>query len=309
MAVFPQLEILVGSLLLNPYSKEAGRLFKEGTVQGILAGLGMLLALPLPLLSLGVYVIWKYVMRDKEVKFVVLKPLEIVHGPWEFLKRSLLGSNLGFWTDKNQLVDRFGYFFKNVRGPIYQFVGNDIRWDHNSNSYKWGRVYLVPEGLAGFRAYYGVFFIFRNMLLSIILLAFPPSEGGSIAQLVLLSVLLGIHAYYMVLLVAPFNDRKMQMTNVGSSVCEFGMYISGILLVIYGLEVFERMIFGFQMAGILVQILSQLWGVGVMVIVMGWGMYNRLRYGEYGKWQIEQILGRRYFEKWKRKVIKVEVTG
>ena len=112
----------------------------------------------------------------------------------------------------------------------------------------------------------------------------------------------------MVLLVAPFNDRKMQMTNVGSSVCEFGMYISGILLVIYGSEVFDRMVFGFQMAGILVQILSQLWGVGVMVVEMGWGFYHRLRYGEYGKWQIEQILGRRYFDKWKSKVIKVEVT-
>jgi hypothetical protein len=210
------------------------------------------------------------------------------------------------------LVDKYGYYFKNVRGPIYQFVDKEIRWDDRTCSYKWGTIYHIPEGLSGFRAYYGVFFVFRNILLSIVLTAFPASAGGSVAQLVLLCLLLGVHSSYMVFLVAPFNDRRMQMTTVGSSVCEFGMYVSGVLLIIYGDGVYEQMVFGFQMAGILVQIISQLWGVGGMVIGMGVGIVHRMRYGEFGKWQIEQVLGRRYFEIWKRRVlggVRVEVEG
>jgi hypothetical protein len=238
---------------------------------------------------------------EKIAKFIVFKPLEMVNGVGAFMKRSLLSANYGTWKDRDLVIERFGLFFKNIRGPIYKFVDQEVVWDRRLRAYRWGEVYQIPEGLAWFRSYYFTFYILRNICLSVIIFSFPREGAkGNVVQLALLVALLLFHAHCVLFIVVPFNSKKDQLVNYLTNSCEFGTYFSGLMMILYPGEVFEQMLLAFQLGSIFVQILGQIWGVIIILAAVGKGLYLNVLTQKQSKKERDFILGKRYIRIWRQ---------
>jgi len=303
---FPQIESIVGLMLINPYTKCAAGLFQEGTRGGVAGGVGLLLMVPIPMLVWSVWMVRAHVL-SKKVKFIVFHPMERVHGPYDFLKRMIRPTNQGHWKDKEQTLDRFGIFFKSIRGPLYVFRDREVWWNEKTRRYQWGKVELVPDKLAGVRAYYKSYFIFRSIFVALLLNAFSYSPHGNLVQLGLLLTVFSGH-FYLMAVASPFNTTKDQFTDICSGSCEAGIYATGVGL-IYARRVgslwlerlAEKVMMGLQLSSVGVHVLTQLWGVVVMAGVLMGTIQQRFFSEEMLKRKRELVLVKKYGARWLRR--------
>jgi hypothetical protein len=273
--LFPQIELTISLLLVAPYGKSAAALFSLGTTRGVFAGIGMLLVLPIPVLLFSIYVVNKYIINHRAVKYVVFRKIPKYKGLVHIIRQGLLASpSVGFWKEKStHLLDKYGVFFKSVRGPMYTFENKMVRYDRQKGIYKWGRVIRYDDSLAQARSYYKAYFIIRVLMVSLLLNAFHYSTAGNVAQTILLMLMLTIHVWFM-LLVSPLNTPKEQFVDIASNSCELGTYACGFVMIMSHRLHLYRLIFlsgeamfFFQILSIGIQIIAQLWNV-VLVFKM-----------------------------------------
>ncbi|QIG60167.1 hypothetical protein [Dishui Lake large algae virus 1] len=265
--LFPQIELTIALLFLSPYGKSAAALFSLGTARSVFAGIGMLLALPIPLFVFSIYIVKKYIVDNRFLKYVLFDEKKHKHNLLYTIRKGILASpNKGFWKGRRQnLIDMYGVFFKPIRGPVYRFEDRIFRYDHQSGVYKWGRVLRSHERFTYARTFYKTYFIARILLISLLLNAFPYSPNGNVIQVVLLMILLTIHVYFM-LFVSPLNSPKDQFVDISSNTCELGTYASGFSLLMARrlqlnafVQVAENSMFAFQVISIGIHIIAQLW--------------------------------------------------
>lgn len=273
--LFPQIELTIALLLVAPYGKSAATLFSLGTTRGVFAGIGMLLALPIPVLLFSIYIVNKYILHHRAVKYIVFHKIPEHKGLLHIIRQGLLASpSHGFWKEKStHLMDKYGVFFKSVRGPMYTFENKMVRYDPLKRAYKWGRVIRQEDSLAQARSYYKAYFIVRVLMVSLLLNAFQHTTAGNVAQTILLMLLLTVHVWFM-LLVSPLNTPKEQFVDIASNSCELGTYACGFALLMARRLHLDSLVFLsgeamflFQVLSIGVQIIAQLWNV-VLVFKM-----------------------------------------
>jgi hypothetical protein len=291
--LFPNLEIMIGLLLVNPYTKAAGDAFNTGSAGGCVLGAVMLLTLPLVMVGVSGWLVHVYVWKLRVVKFIVFDELREAVGVMGLVKRSFFTLNNGYWKDNSRakFLERFGLLFKGVRGPIFQFThGRMVRYDPQFKCYRWNTIDRVhePVWLAYARTQYTSFFVLRNILLSLLLTVVP----NSVAQLVLLLVLLSVHSVYMSGVV-PLNTGNSQCVKLMSVHLETCVYLFALLYITTEKEVFESLVFAAQMTGVFVSILGSMTSTACGLLLM---IRTMLRKDTYYK---EKILGRIYFYKWK----------
>ena len=317
LLMFPQIELTVALLLINPYAKNAAKLFSLGTTKSIFAGIGMLLTIPIPILIFSIYAVRKYIIENRSVKFLMFHNVEQVHGIIPFIKRGIFASaNKGYWKEDNHnILDRYGVFFKSIRGPIYIFKDKIIRYDQKKYKYKWGKVIYVPDKFVHIRSYYKSYFIARNIFICLLLNAFSYSSHGNAAQSCILITLLTIHVYFM-LFVSPFNTSKDQFTDISSNICELGTYVSGLCLLmarrLYLAEILpliEQSMFIFQILSIGIQIVTQLWNV-VLIFQLIRSIFIEKFYKDYMIHEAyNQLLIKKFANRWLYKTHKRALKG
>lgn len=304
--LFPQIELTIALLLIAPYGKSVGALFSLGTARSVFAGLGMIVALPLPVLLFSMYIVKKHVLEKRSAKYVVFHKTPEIHGLLHIVRQGLFASpSTGFWKEKKKnLLDKYGIFFKSVRGPIYTFENKIYRYDAEQKAYKWGRVFREPDRFAYLRAYYNAYFIVRMVLISILLNAFPYSSGGNIAQTILLMTLLTIHVYFMIF-ASPLIKAKEQFVEISSNACELGTYASG-----FGLLMARRLhldglitlagdaMFVFQLLSVGVQIIAQLWNVVLVFQMVRSIIEDKLFKKDTTKTIYHVLLSKKYANRW-----------
>jgi hypothetical protein len=307
--MFPQIELTIGLLLVTPYTKAAASLFSLGTTRSIFAGFGMLFVIPIPILCLSIFAIHNYILHRHVLKYVEFQHNNNIHHRnkiIQFIRRALLASeNKGYWKGREQhLMDKYGVFFKSIRGPTYTFKNRIVRYDENTKRYKWGSVVRIHEKLVYLRAYYKSYFVARMVIISLLLNAFSYSPNGNIIQPILLVIMLTIHVYF-IMFVAPFNAAKDQFTDITSNTCELGTYAAGLgmlisrrLHLIWVIQAMEKAMFSFQIMSIGIQIITQLWNV-VMIFQLVRGFIIEKFYKEktiIGAYH--QLLMKKYANRW-----------
>jgi hypothetical protein len=316
MMHFPQLEFTIILLLINPYTKAAATLFTYDHSSSILAGIGMLLALPIPVLLFSIYIIYKNILEQHYAKFVVFGKIHKVKGFQNFIQRGLISTNKGHWKEeKDQLLDKYGIFFKSVRGPLYVFKDKEVRYDEKHKKYKWGKVRKVEDKLVYIRAFYKPYYILRNICTALLLNAFRYSTTGNVAQLILLILILTTHFYFM-MFVSPFNTSKDQFTDLSSNMCELGTYVAGFgLLMARRFDIpfialqMEKGMFVFQILSVAIQVLTQMWTVVVIAQIIKELFQKKLYYDHMIQEARKKLLLKKYTNRWLYKVHKKTLQG
>ena len=312
IVLFPQIELTIAMLLVIPYTKASAALLSLGTARGILAGLGMLLAIPIPMLFLSIYAVRRYIVKHRVIKYVVFqhrKPLpnlSIVG----FLRTGIFASEQkGYWKGKeHKIMDMYNVFFRSIRGPTYTFKDRFVCYDENNNRYRWGSVVRVPDSMMYARTYYKAYFVARMILLSMLLCLFPDSPRGNIAQPALLVAMLAVHVHFM-MFVSPFHSAKDQFTDVSSNLCELGTYVSGLCLLVSRRLYFkrtvwmmERSLLIFQIISIGIQVVAQLWNVFVLLQIIRGIIISRFYKDQSIRDAHKTFLMKKYGNRWLSRV-------
>jgi hypothetical protein len=307
--VFPQIELTIGLLLVSPYTKAAATLFSLGTAKSVFTGFGMLLAVPVPILCISIFTIRYIVVQHYLLKYVVFQKNEHYHHRnkfVQFIRRGILAyETKGYWKGKEQhLMDKFGVFFKSVRGPTFIFKDRMVHYNDKLKRYKWGSVIRAPESLVYPRTYYKSYFIVRMMIVSLLLNAFPYSPDGNIVQPILLVMMLTVHVYFM-MFVSPFSAAKDQFTDISSNTCELGTYVAGMGMIISRrlhlnsvVQAMGNALFSFQLLSISIQIITQLWNVVMMFQIVRGVIIDKFYKERYIKNAYRLLLMKKYANRW-----------
>lgn len=271
---FPQFEFTLMMVFTNPFTKCAGALFSTQKTEAIFFGIGLLLLLPIPLIFYSIYIVRQLVVHTRKIKFITFQPIHTYTHWYQLIPRGFLSSNQGHWRCKDKTLDHYGIFFNTIRGPIYVLKDPKhlVRWDVQNQRYKYGYWVLYPEVFQWIRTYYKPYLLSKNLWVVLFLQAFQFSPHGNAAQIIFLIVFYVIHLSILFLL-APFNSRKDQLTEVLTSFCELGTYLCGILILMarrgmlqIDLTLLEQGLFALQTGSVAVQILSQM---SILIILIG----------------------------------------
>ena len=269
---FPQLEFTLLLVFTNPFVKSTGALFSTGNYKEILFGIGLLFVIPIPLLGYSIHIIKHYVTHTRTVKFITFEEIKKQDTFGSFIKRCFLSSNYGHWKCKGKILDTHGIFFNTIRGPIH--IPKDkhhiIRWVEQTNQYKYNKWVLYPEMFQWIRTYYRPYLLSKNIIVILFLQGFQFSPYGNISQIIFLCLFYLIHLSTL-FIVAPFNGKKDQLTEVLTSICELGTYFCGILILMVrrgtiniNIALLEQALFALQSGTVAIQIISQM---AILVVI------------------------------------------
>ena len=308
---FPQLEFTLLLVFINPITKNAGGLFSLRTAESVIFGIALLCMVPIPMIVYTYYVIRRYIIKQRYAKFIIFEEIQTVESnPINFLKRGLLSTNIGHWKDKHQLLDTHGMFFQNIRGPLYVPVDRKhmVMWDEKLKQYHYGKWKIFSERFRYLRTYYKPYLLSKNLLVILFLQGFQFSSNGNYTQIIFLNLFYLIHIT-LLFIIAPFNSRKEQITEVLTSLCELGTYVCGVLLLMqhngtidFSSGLLEKGLFYLQTSSIAVQILSQMAIIFVMMGVLQSIIIQKFFLTEFIDKNKSQLLAKKYANRWLYKV-------
>jgi len=295
---FPNIEILVLSLISNPLIKQSAKLFGTGTSYCIIFGIFLLIIIPIPFVVISSYIIYIEIFKTLHSKFIVPNSVDKIKNPLNFIKRSLVSTNIGYWKDKNGSVEKYGILFKDVRGPIYVYKDTrfNVEWNPYKHKYVSSKIHIINEKFKRWRVFYKPYFILKNMMVIIFLQGF-----NYISQIFFLVVFYFIHISLLVL-IAPFNSHKQQLVEVLTSLCEFGTYICGVILLMISnnqinsitKDTISSAMFSIQLATIGIQIMSQM---TIFITLLG-VIYNKIFINKQIGKTHNRLLAVKYGYKW-----------
>jgi hypothetical protein len=295
---FPQLEFILAFTLITPFSKASASMLVLGTFEAYCFGIILLVLVPVPILSFGIFYIHKYAIRERKIKYS--KRLHRFND-W------MVSRPFGTWRGNRKVLDKVGIFVKNSRGPIHNTNPMMVMYDKLKNKYIQE---LQSKSMSTF-TYFQLFSIplkhLRMVLNAIILGSFSSSSNGSIPQLVLLNLLFGSSCVYN-LFISPENLPKAFITEIVSSTGELCVYASAMTLLIarrlnssYALS-FEgsmgSIMVSCQLVSIFIHIISQVWGIIVIVYNVGVLILAKIKPYEQDESVRMQWLQRKYGRKW-----------
>lgn len=256
---FPQMELFICTFLLNSFASAAASLFRTGHGGAVMVGIVMVCAVPLPVILGSTYLINKYIVQQKDVKFIVTNALEQCKTPIDFVRRGLFSNNHGTWHGNKEILEKYAIFFQIYRGPFFVQLKN-VHFDDLLQKYKYNTIAYVRESTMMLRTFYQPYVYAKNLWVALILGSYARSSGsgGSISQLVLLLLTYAMH-FFIVALAVPFNCRRQQFAEVVSTIGEFGTYMSACVYSIHQSGLSSSAMFNFQLAAVGIHIFLQIW--------------------------------------------------
>jgi len=294
---FPQLEFILAFTLITPFSKAAVSMLVLGTFEAYCLGIILLVLVPVPILSFGIFFIHKYAIRERKIKYS--KRLHRFND-W------MVSRPFGTWRGNKEVLDKVGIFVKNSRGPIHNTNPMMVMYDKLKSKY-------IPEiqskSISAF-TYFQLFSIphkHLRMILNAIILGSFSSSNGSIPQLVLLNVLFGSSCLYN-LFISPENLPKAFITEIVSSIGEFCVYASAMTLLLartfnpsYALALeasMGAMMVSCQLVSIFIHIIFQVWGIIAIAYNVGVLIVAKIKPPKQDESVRIQWLQRKYGRKW-----------
>ena len=213
---FPQLPLTVSLLLINPYASAAARVLAASNATSVAIGLAFLLLLPVPIVAFATVQVYRHAFSNKT------RSLRQVQGAWT-----------GSWDVKN----KYGAFFKDVRGPPHEWHDCGALYDPNFKRYVPTqpvacRVSKVASTLPLFFVPYEYA---RNIVVILILGGFSETPHAALnGNLPQVALLFGISFAHVSLLyfATPLSSLRAGFVEGAASFGEFGTYAAAFMLVV-----------------------------------------------------------------------------
>lgn len=299
---FPQLQFVIWFALITPYCKASAGLFSLQTSLSIFVGIILLAMLPIPLIILTIYHNIRWTLVDRKTKYVFIERKGSLA---EKAKTFILSKPFGVWRGSTKVIDKYGIFFKQVRGPLLVRSNETIIYNPVLRKYEYN------ETLTSGPKYYGqLLFVpythIKTVWLILLLGSFKYSIKGSLPQLFLLSISLLFHIVYIVFFI-PGNTPHTVLSETVSSLGELGTYLSGCILILMK-QLYPSNIFGielkigsimmiFQLVSVFIHIAIQCWSTFAMIYQLKDTILPKIDKQFYKKKRI-LYLKRKYANKW-----------